>query len=302
MELKNLEAFKAVCEHKSITKAAKSLYMSPQGLSKVIKNVEAELGTTLFNRTGTGITLTASGQYLFSRLPEFLHTYQKICNEIRCIDQKEHHEIDLLSAYGILRLVTPECLAAFSAKYPHIHLHYREYPDRQVERLFLNGEGNVAFTVGNDALRHVTAAFMERFEIKLLVYEGHPLSKKQAVSIKDLEGQPLYIESSEFNIHRLIMDKCEHAGFKPHILFQTSGFSLCHKMVQKKKGISVTVDFIFDDMGGNGLVMLPFEDGPYYWETYMLSRNGEEPTPEISLFCDFVVDWIGRIKRGEIER
>ena len=56
--------------------------------------------------------------------------------------------------------------------------------------------------------------------------------------------------SSQFN--HLIMKKCEEAGFQPDIAFQTSGFSLCHKMVKENKGISVTVDFVFDDMKEQG--------------------------------------------------
>lgn len=302
MELKDLEYFKAVCEQTSITKAAHSLYMTPQGLSKIIKNMEAELQTVLLQRTGTGITLTESGEYLYNQLPEFLHTYQHLCNEIRCIEQRETHEIQLLSAYGILRLVTPECLEAFQERYPHIQVTYREYPDREVERRFLNGEGNVAFTVGNDALKHVDASAMEKFEIKLLVHKDHPLAKKKFATIHDLADDPIYIESSEFNIYHLIMKKCEEAGITPYIAFETSGFSLCHKMVAKNKGISVTVDFVFDDMKNSNLVMIPFEDDTYEWETYMLSRKGEKPTPDVTAFRDFVLDWMHKIKAGEIER
>ena len=94
------------------------------------------------------MTLTDAGRYLEEHLPDFLHAYHQMCGEIRCIAQRETHEVHLLSAYGILRLVTPDCLAAFSRKYPHIHLTYREFPDRQVEQRFLDGEGDVAFTVG----------------------------------------------------------------------------------------------------------------------------------------------------------
>lgn len=302
MNLKELEYFKIICEQKSITKAAHSLYMTPQGLSKIVKNMEIELETVLLNRTSTGVTLTESGQYLYEHLPDFLHTYQHICNEIRCIEQRTTHEIQLLSAYGILRLVTPECLAAFHEKYPHILLSYREYPDRQVERLFLNGEGNVAFTVGNDALKHVDAVAMEKFEIKLLVHKSHPLAQKQFVTIYDLADYPLYIESSEFNLFHLIMKKCEATGVTPNIAFETSGFSLCHKMVAKNKGISVTVDFVFDDMNNDDVIMIPFADGSYEWKTYMLSRKGEKPTPDVSLFRDFVIDWMHKIKIGKIER
>ena len=84
------------------------------------------------------------------------------------------------------------------------------------------------------------------------------------MSIRDLKGERLYIESSEFHIHQLILEKCRQAGFEPEIAFETSGFSLCHRMVQKNKGISVTVDFIFDDMGQGNTVMIPFEEGPFY--------------------------------------
>lgn len=136
MNIKDLEYFKATCQTRSITKAARQLYITPQGLSKTIKNLEFELHTTLLNRTPSGITLTETGQFLYEQLPDFLDNYYTIYNEIQKITQYQNHEIDLLSAYGILRLVTPECIQDFTRKHPEISLHYREYPDRQVERMF----------------------------------------------------------------------------------------------------------------------------------------------------------------------
>ena len=302
MDIKDLGYFTVICKHQNIAKAARSLYITPQGLSKIVKNLEAELGTVLLQRTGNGITLTDSGQYLSRNLPKFLQSYHHMCSEIRCIAQRETHEIHLLSAYGILRLVTPDCLAAFSAQYPHIQLCYREFPDRQVEHRFLSGEGDVAFTVGRSALKHVDATPMEKFEIKLMVHKDNPLSQKTSADIRDLAAYPLYIESTEFNIHHDIMARCEAAGFAPKIAFESSGFSLCQKMVSQNKGISVIVDFISDDMQNSNLRLLPFSDGPYYWETYMLTRRGEAPNPDVLLFRDFILEWMRKIKRGEIRR
>lgn len=302
MNIRELEYYKMVCEQKSITKAAHALYMTPQGLSKIIKNIENELGATLLNRTSSGIGLTKSGKYLYEHLTDFLMSYNSICSEIRCIEQQEKREIDLLSAYGILRLVTPECIDDFREKHPEILLHYREYPDRQVEQRFLQGEGNVAFTVGHPSAEYIDATFMEKFEIKLLVNREHPLSKKSSVSINDLRGERLYIESSEFNIHYLILNRCREAGFEPNIVFETSGFSLCHKMVQQNKGISVTVDFIFEDMKQNSLIMLPFDDGEYFWSTYMLTRKGSVINQDVQLFHNHVMEWMRRIAQNEIVR
>ena len=222
--------------------------------------------------------------------------------EIKNIENQRRGEVDLLSAYGILRLLTPECLIDFKEKYPDITFTYREFPDCQVERLFLEKEGNLAFSIGpfQSGLYDVTE--LESFPISLLVNRKHPLSSRSSVTIQDLKGEKLYIENSEFKIYHLICDRCREAGFTPDIAFETSGFSLCHKMVQQNKGISVTVDFIFDDMKQEDLVMIPFEDGPYEWETYMLTRKGSTPNPDIQLFHSHVMKWLKDIKEKNISR
>ncbi|MFQ6803928.1 MAG: LysR family transcriptional regulator [Lachnospiraceae bacterium] len=80
MNIKDLEYFRIVCQQKSITKAAHLLYMTPQGLSRIMKNVENELDAVLFVRTGAGIQLTESGNYLYERgCLQSLDSYQGIC-------------------------------------------------------------------------------------------------------------------------------------------------------------------------------------------------------------------------------
>ena len=302
MTIKDLENFRTVCEERSITKAARLLYITPQGLSKSIKNLESEWHTRLLNRTTQGITLTETGEYLYQHLPEFLDSYYNIYTNVQKIQQTQNREIDLLSAYGILRLVSPECITDFRTKHPEITLRYREYPDKQVERLFREKEGNVAFTIGPsepDDFTEFHAIKLESFPIKLLVNRSHPLSQKQYVEITDLKNEPLYLESSDFYIHHLIVEKYKLAGFTPNIIFETSGFSLCHKMVRKNKGISVVVDFVFDDMGDNSMTLIPFCDGNYEWTTYMLTRKEKDISPDILLFRKHVVKWMKNMKQEQ---
>ena len=302
MTIKDLENFRTVCEERSITKAARLLYITPQGLSKSIKNLESEWHTQLLNRTTQGITLTETGEYLYQHLPEFLDSYYNIYTNVQKIQQTQNREIDLLSAYGILRLVSPECITDFRTKHPEITLRYREYPDKQVERLFREKEGNVAFTIGPsepDDFTEFHAIKLESFPIKLLVNRSHPLSQKQYVEITDLKNEPLYLESSDFYIHHLIVEKCKLAGFTPNIVFESSGFSLCHKMVRKNKGISVVVDFVFDDMGDDSMTLIPFCDGNYEWTTYMLTRKEKDISPDILLFRKHVVKWMKNMKQEQ---
>ena len=62
MDIKDLEIFLAIAHEKSIAKASKRLYMTPQGISKVVKNLEQEMNCRLFMRSSFGMLLTESGE------------------------------------------------------------------------------------------------------------------------------------------------------------------------------------------------------------------------------------------------
>lgn len=304
MNIKDLEVFRTVAKEKNLTKASKLLYMTPQGISKIIKNIESECDCELFVRTGNGMELSECGEHFAKYAKNMENQYKEMRQELLHIRQKERGVVDLLSAYGILRLVTPECIMDFKRKYPEIDFYYRECPDKQVERWFKAREGNVAFSLADCDENLYDILELESFPIKLLVNERHPLSRKKTVTIEDLKDEPLYIENQEFKIHDKIVNRCREAGFEPNIVFETSGFSLCHKMVKENKGISVTVDFISDDMRreGDGMVLIPFSDGEYEWKMCMLTRKGETPGNGVELFQKHVKEWLTLIRAGVIKR
>lgn len=304
MNIKDLEVFRTVAEEKNLTKASKLLYMTPQGISKVIKNIENECNCELFIRTGSGMELSECGKHFEKYAVVMEQQYQDMRQELLYIKQKEGGVVDLLSAYGILRLLTPDCIVEFKRKYPEVEFYYRECPDKQIERWFQAREGNVAFSLADCDENLYDIMEIESLPIKLLVNEKHPLSQKKTVAIEDIKGEPLYIESREFKIYDNIVNKCHEAGFEPNIIFETSGFSLCHKMVKENKGISVTVDFISDDMRreGDGVVLIPFSDGAYEWKVCMLTRKGETVGNGVQLFQKHVKEWLVLIKAGVINR
>ena len=302
MNIRDMDVFITVAKIQNLTKASKLLYMTPQGISKVIKNLESETDCELFKRTGNGMELSECGRQFLEYARHTVDEYHNMRTKLLRIKQKERGVVDLLSAFGILRLVTPECISEFKEKYPEIEFHYRECPDKQIERWFQSGEGNVAFSLAPCDENLYDVLEFASFPVKLLVNKKHPLSRKNSVTIYDLKDEPLYIESREFKIHDLIVDKCLDAGFEPNIMFETSGFSLCHKMVKANKGISVTVDFISDDMSDQDFVLLPFSDGIYEWKICMLTRKNEVVGNGVDIFLKHIKLYIDKIQKGIINR
>ena len=64
MRTEHLEYFLKLAQTNSITQAAKELYTTHQNVSKIIRQLEEDLGTTLFLRNQKGVALTPTGQLL----------------------------------------------------------------------------------------------------------------------------------------------------------------------------------------------------------------------------------------------
>ena len=176
MDIHDLKIFLTIAQEGSVSKASKILYMTPQGTSKVLKNLETEMGCQLFIRDKSGMKLTESGERFREYALKDVDDYYQVKKDILHIEQRQKKVVDLLSAYGILRLLTPDCLVAFREKYPDIEFHYREYPDLPVEQLFAGNEGNVAFSIGDFDEHLYQVVPLETFPIRLLVNEKHPLA------------------------------------------------------------------------------------------------------------------------------
>ncbi|MDS8798268.1 LysR family transcriptional regulator, partial [Streptococcus pneumoniae] len=77
MELRVLRYFIAVASEQNISAAAKQLHLSQPTLSRQLKELEAELGTTLFERGNRKITLTEEGLFLFNKAKEIVELTEK---------------------------------------------------------------------------------------------------------------------------------------------------------------------------------------------------------------------------------
>lgn len=273
MRQKEIYWFKEVCRQKSITKAAANLFITPQGLSKGMKNLENELNVILFERTPNGVELTRYGEMLSKHADQILKDYEELLQDIDLLRQQERGLLRVCSSYGIFRILGVDFILNFKEKYPEIELDYAEFPDVYVDTEIMQRHYDIGFSiapVSDDPDLEVYPMFSS--EISVLVYEGHPFCKRSSIRFADLKGEKLIIESGVFKIHHLIEKKCEENGFQANVIYNTSGFSLCHKLTQQKRGISIIVNRISEDMIKDGLVKIPIEDG-FKWEAVMICKT-----------------------------
>ena len=151
MDLNLIKTFVWVAEEKSFTKAAKKLFTEQSSVSKAIKRLEEEIGTTLFLRTKRRVQLTTKGAGLLSIARNILHSSEDL---LRYASDKET-ELSGTLKFGAVSpisfLLMPEVISQISEDYPRLWPMMftgitddtvQRVKDRKIEFAFLGYEGD----------------------------------------------------------------------------------------------------------------------------------------------------------------
>lgn len=141
MDIRHLTYFLEVARLKSFTKASQSLYVSQPTISKMIKNLETELGIKLFYRNGRQVELTDAGQSMYVQAQEITKSFQNLTSELNDIMEvkKGHVRIGLPPMIG--SGFFPRVLGDFRVTYPDVTFQLVEDGSIKVQR---RGGGRLA--------------------------------------------------------------------------------------------------------------------------------------------------------------
>jgi len=130
IELRHLRYFLAVAKP-HFTRAAETLYISQPTLSQQIKQLEAELGTTLFDRIGKRVILTEGERFCGScaRVLVELEQAQAAVQELEVATR----ELTVGTVQTVNAYMIPDLAACFAASYPTISLHIQELSADEIE-------------------------------------------------------------------------------------------------------------------------------------------------------------------------
>ncbi|CAG9296433.1 LysR family transcriptional regulator [Celerinatantimonas diazotrophica] len=117
-----LQAFIAIAEQGSFIKAAHQLRVTPPALSQMLKRLEQQLGTRLFNRTTRSVALTYSGEQLLLRLRPAMDELTQALNDTKMQAGQLSGTVKIHSANMAVETLLTPLLGEFYANYPDIKL------------------------------------------------------------------------------------------------------------------------------------------------------------------------------------
>lgn len=190
--LKQLRGFASVVDEGSISKAARSLHVSPPAVSLQVRDLESSVGVPLLERGKDGMSPTAAGSALLDLSRDMQHSldrFGELINEIRGVD---HGQVSV-GVVSTARYFAPTVLAEFMKLYPDIKLQLqvgnRETTIARLENLELD------FAITGFPPDHfeVKRELIGKNPLIIIAPPDHPLVKQERTTITDLRDETLLL-------------------------------------------------------------------------------------------------------------
>jgi DNA-binding transcriptional LysR family regulator len=191
MDIALLQAFLAVAETGSFSRAAERVFLTQPAVSKRISVLEAELGTRLFDRIGRQVQLTEAGQALLARARQVLKELDDIKRSIVNITGDISGELRFATSHHIGLHRLPATLRDFHEQHPQVRLDLRFMDSERACAAVAEGELELAIvTLPDSPPATLSAEPVWDDPLDVVVSVSHPLAGKSAVGIPQLLEHP----------------------------------------------------------------------------------------------------------------
>ena len=179
MKLSQLRDVLAVAETGSLRAAGRHLGIAQPAITRSIREIENELGATLFERHAKGVRLTEIGQAFLARAHSVQAEIARAKDEVAQLKGRLSGSVSLALSTASGMALLPKALTEFRKRYPDAMLKISESFFAPVERELLDGRTDFyvgPFEAGSTANTLIVEVLFEN-ERRVVARRGHPLAR-----------------------------------------------------------------------------------------------------------------------------
>jgi len=283
----NFELYKifyVVVLNKGISKGAEQLMISQPAVTQAIKNLEAQLNTTLFTRTKKGIVLTREGEELFSYIKEGMNYFLNGTNKILELKNLETGIIKI----GCSTSVTENFLMPYIKKFHELYPKIEIKVVNQLTDILLKDlrNGNIDIVIGGESFKeNKDLLFKQIREIKYIFISD----KKINMSLEEILKYPLILQTLP-SVGRSVFDNfVRENNLKYNIGMEVISHRLVVEFVKSGIGIGLAVkEYISDDLKNENLFEIKVDRNLPIRKIGYVVRDNFVPSFAVKAFIDVI--------------
>lgn len=243
MTFRQLKYFSTIYECKSLAKASQKLYISQQGLSRILSSLESEVGP-LFTRLHHGLEATLLGTMLYSACQPVLREMNELEKAVYDFSHTVSQQVDIGLIGGTRYLNTINVRQIWQnsilPSYPNARFEAKDLTYAQGMELFKEGKLDLITYSDYDVTDGWSKIDLGTWHRVLLVPKGHPLYGASQVSPKVLKGEHLVIYTNTYAKQKLLQ-YCNENDCQPAEIVQQSDTLYMYDTCQKEVYLGITI-------------------------------------------------------------
>ncbi len=267
MTLQQIKYVIGIAETGSFNKAAEKLFVSQPSLTATIHDLEDELGIEIFNRTGSGVTLTNDGT-------EFLTSARQLYIDYQSVMEKYGENGKIKKKFGVSTQHYSFAVKSFVEMVKDFNTNEYEFAIRETKTreviedvatlkseigiLYLSDFNRKAIT---SILKSKELEFHHLIDCKAYVYiwKGHPLANKKQISLSQLEDYPCLSfeqgDGASFYFAEEILSTEEY-----HRTIKANDRATILNLMIGLNGYTLCSGIICEELNGSDYIAVPFKE------------------------------------------
>ncbi|MDB4021758.1 LysR substrate-binding domain-containing protein [Litorivicinus sp.] len=243
MTLTELRYIVAVADEKHFGRAASRCFVSQPTLSIGVKRLEDELGLTLFERSKTGVYLTATADQLIEKARNILQEVDSFKNFSDQTKDPFSAPLRIGAIFTIGPYLFPALLPALKSQEPKLRLFIEESFTGVLREMLKKGQLDAIIVAlpFTEPDCEVIPLYTEPFEV--LIPENHPWAKETSIQPKQLNGDDVLLLGEGHCFRDQVIDACpalsRGSGNGNHLMAEGSSLETLRHMVASGLGMTV---------------------------------------------------------------
>jgi len=292
MDIRHLKYFIEVARQQSFSRAAEKLHISQSAISKMIKDLEQEIGLLLFNRSSKYIHLTATGEIFLLRAQEIVALFENLILDVDNEAKLDKGKISI--GLPPITGATPfaQLLGKFKKRYPQIGIVLFEYGSKTIELGIQDSSLDIGIICNSKNIDAYHSFTLANDPLWVIVHPEHPISKRSGVELASLCNEQFVIYREDFSLHHDIVNGCKAAGFQPNIILETSQRELMTQIVAANLGIALLPSKTCEEMDPRYLTAIPLIEPKIYHQMSIIWKKGRRLSHAAQLWITFTQGYL----------
>jgi len=233
----------------NLTEVSNALFTSQSGVSKHIKDLEDELGLTLFTRKGKRLLgLTEPGQEVARYAERILQEAENLQAVALSFSKQDEGRLVLATTHTQARYSLPEIVRRFREDFPKVQLIMHQATPSEIATLMESDEADIG--IATESLRNnqnfLTFPFY-RWYHGVIVPKGHPLTRVKQLTLQAIAKYPIVTYHEGFTGRSMIDETFAKAGLKPEIAMAALDADVIKAYVALGMGVGIIASMAFDE-------------------------------------------------------